>query len=120
LGFAQLGGAMGFQRAAALIGLDRRIEVELATLQLLHDPLQLAQRLLEAHLRDDRLLLGSLGRRGCIPVGGVFAHIPSRLGSGAAQRIQMGQAAVGKSPQVIAAFEHRDQTTFGVARGATL
>ena len=43
------------QRRAALVGLDRALEVELAALELLHDPLELGQRLLEAHAAPSAL-----------------------------------------------------------------
>ncbi len=52
LRFLELALAMLLERRAALVRLDRGFEVELATLEVLHDPLELRERLLEAHPRN--------------------------------------------------------------------
>ena len=91
------------QRRAALVGLDRALEVELAALQLLDDRLELGQRLLEAHRRSGRGPASALRRRpvpppaaraGCSSSAVYRSRIrPSRfrsVGVRRAQRVQMG------------------------------
>ena len=105
LRFLQLALAMLLERGAALVGLNRGLEIELAALEVLNDPLELGERLLEAHAGDFRRRLSSSRRRPrarprtarkVFQLGGSSLTVRLMVGieSELAQRVEMGKAAL--------------------------